>query len=82
MTEGNEYYLSGGLYDPKGEDRTDVYVEEQPIMMVAGIEKPATLQIIFCNGNLHFSIVELLPKDVVRLGKFLEEVAKGSEEKE
>ena len=74
MTDFVEHYLDGGLYDPKGEDRTDVYLKEVPGRTINGQEEPFTLQLILCNGNLHFSLVETLPEDIVRLGKFLQEV--------
>lgn len=72
---GQEWYLDGALYDPKGECRTDVYLKEVPGRIVEGLEYPTILELILCNGNLHLSLVETLPKDVVRLGKFLQEVA-------
>ncbi len=75
MTEFQEHYLDGALYDPKGTERTDVYLKEIPAKVINGHEELLTLQLILCNGNLHFSLVETLPKDIVRLGKFLQEVA-------
>ena len=82
MTEFTEHYLDGALYDPEGENRTDVYLKEVPGRAINGQEEPLTLVLTFCNGNLHFSLVETLSRDIVRLGKFLQEVAQDAMDRE
>ena len=82
MTEFREHYLPGALYDPKDEVRTDVYLKEVPACVVDGQEEPMSLELILCNGNLHFSLVETMPKDIVRLGKWLQEVAQDAMDRE
>ena len=65
-----EHYFEGGLYDVTGEARTDVYLEE------CGKEgEPKTLELRFVTGSGTYSIVDLPPGTVKRLGNWLASVA-------
>lgn len=75
MNPHYEHDFDGGIYDPKGEERTDVYLKEIPASVINGVEEPMTFEFVIVNGSSTYSLVKVLPKDVIRLGKFLQEVA-------
>lgn len=75
MASGDEYYFSGGLYDPKQDDRTDVYLKEVGPGKGPAAAHPTTLQLILVGGNFNLALIDLLPEDVARLGKWMQEVA-------
>lgn len=76
---GDEYYLPGGI-DDLGEGRTDVYLQESGPGKNEMEGVPMTLLLHIVSGASHYSLVEISPDNVIRLGKWL--VGVGTEIKE
>lgn len=65
-----EHYFDGALYS-LGDQRTDVYLQE-----IGGENQPKKLELTFVTGSGTYSIVDLEPEAVKRLGHWLRDIAK------
>lgn len=69
---GTEHYLDGGIYDhPEGETRADVYLKESGPSPNDGSPIPLSFELVIVTGNAVFSLTEISPPDIIRLGKWL-----------
>lgn len=72
---GKEYLMDGGVESKDG-DRTDFYLKECGPGVNEGEGIPLTLDLTIVTGNGTFTITEIAPNDVVRIGNFLKSVAR------
>jgi hypothetical protein len=74
MANGDEHMMDGGVYSPGSTpDRTDVYVQENS---GDGKDIPLSANLILVTGSATMEVLEILPKDLIRIGEFLQQVGK------
>lgn len=70
-----EYSFPGGIYPPNQEGRADITLREtgSDLPMVEGTTTTFELSIV--SGNGVFSLVEIPPRTLLELGKWLQRIA-------
>lgn len=72
---GDEAVMSGGLTDPDDGTRTDVYTVQNGPSRVPGQAGRVTADLKLSTGNGVFTVVNVTPRDLLRLSDFLAEGA-------
>ena len=87
VMNGDEYYFPEGVYwngvrdKPEPLDRRDIYLQEAGPGKNEAARIPLTFSLIFVTGSGHLSILGMLPEDVIKVGKWMIEVAEEVKEK-